>query len=697
MIGEAPASAGLEALFAPRGVAVVGASRRPGKLGEVMARSLRDFAGAVALVNPHGDGDGDGLHTSVEAAVRACGPIDLAVLCVPASQSAAALEGAVAAGVRAAVVCAGGFAESGGDGVDHQRAVAAVIASTGLRLLGPNTSGFLCPRRRLTVSFVSGAARVPAGGVGVVATSGGVNHALCFLLAEAGVGVSLGVGLGNGVDVAAADVLDHLAQDPATAAVALHIETVADGRALVDSVETVTRAKPVVALVAGRDGGDDFARSHTGALATSWRTARAALRQAGAVVVDDERELVDAVVALSMIRLRAHADPGVAVVTGQAGPGLLIGDALGERRVHLPGLTDETRRRLSSLLPPLTYQRNPVDTGRPADTFADVLATVGADPGVDLVALYALAEPEVLDLAAVARRAQLGDGRPALVAAVGGPAEEVSALRGRLHESGVPVLGTPSALAVAAAAVVEDSRSRARRRRVDPPSARALGVRVPRRPLDEHEAKTLLGALGVATPVRRACATRGEAHAALDRLRTPVAVKMLSASVVHKTEAGGVHLGVSSAAELESALDGLEAAGADRFLLETMVVDGVDLIAGARRDPVFGPVVVAGLGGVAAEALADVAVRLAPLDEQEAMEMPDELAGRALLDGWRGLPRLDRRELAAVLGVLGDLVAATPWISAVEVNPLRVTRDGLVALDAVITLAGENGHAPSDR
>jgi acetate---CoA ligase (ADP-forming) len=174
-------------------------------------------------------------------------------------------------------------------------------------------------------------------------------------------------------------------------------------------------------------------------------------------------------------------------------------------------------------------------------------------------------------------------------------------------------------------------------------------------------------------------------------------VKMLDAGVLHKTETGGVHLGVSTAAELDRALDALEAAGARRHLLETMVPDGIDLIAGARRDPVFGPIVVVGLGGVAAEALADVAVRLAPLDAEEAARMPDELGGRALLDGWRGLPALDRGELAAILGVLGDLVASATWLAEVEINPLRLTPEGLVALDAVITLATGDGRAQADR
>ncbi len=697
MIGEAPARTGLDALFAPRGIAVVGASTRPEKLGAAMARSLRGFPGSVALVNPRG---GDGLHPSVADAVGAAtGPIDLAVLCVPAAQTTAALAAAAAAGITAAVVCSGGFAESGGEGVEHQRAVAGIVAATGMRLLGPNTSGFLRPALGLAASFVPGAAAIPAGRVAVVATSGGVNHALAFLLAGAGVGVSLAVGLGNGIDVTAAGVLDHLTGDAETAAVALHIESVPDGRALVAAVARLTPTTPVVALVAGRDGGGDFARSHTGALATSWRTARAALRQAGAVVVEDERELVDAVVALSMTRLDPRPEPGVAIVTGQAGPGLLVADRLHDRDVHIPELGAVTVARLGSLLGTLTYQRNPVDTGRPDGGFAGVLAAVASDPGVDLLAVYALAEPEVLDLAEVAAQADLGARSPAVVA-VGGPAEEVGAVRDRLHRRGVAVLPTPTALATAVAAIIEDSRARARDARpmrLDRDhAAPAAAVSVPRDPLDEHEAKALLAGLGVTTLARRACGSRAEARRALDELGAPVVVKILRAGLLHKSEAGGVHLGVRTSAELDAALDALDAAGARRYLVETMAPDGVDLIVGARRDPVFGPLVAVGLGGTAAEALADVAVRLAPLDAAEAARMPDELAGRALLDGWRGLPRLDRGELAAVAVAVGDLVAATPWLSDVEINPLRLTAAGLVALDAVVTVCG-NGHAPADR
>ncbi|WP_048821334.1 CoA-binding protein, partial [Streptomyces ipomoeae] len=275
----------LTPLLAPEGVVVIGASRQSGKLGAAMARSLASFPGARALVNARRPDPGEGVYASVaEAAAHTDGRLDLAVLCVPASGCAEALAEAAAAGCRAALVCAGGFGEAGPEGEEHADALRRVARETGVRLLGPNTSGFFAPHLGLTASFVPAAGQLPAGDIAVVAASGGVNHALSFDLAAAGNGIGLGVGIGAGLDVTAADVLEHLAHDGRTTAVALHLETVPDGPRLVAAVRRVVAAKPVVALVVGRSDIGDFARSHTGALATSWRTTRAALRQAGAVV-----------------------------------------------------------------------------------------------------------------------------------------------------------------------------------------------------------------------------------------------------------------------------------------------------------------------------------------------------------------------------------------------------------------------------
>jgi acetyltransferase len=673
----------LDPLFAPRSIAVVGASRDPAKLGAVMARSLRGFPGPVVGVNPRDPDPSADRYAGTAQAVAAAGPIDLAVLCVPAAVSAAAVADAAAGGVRAVLVCSGGYAEAGGPGEAHQRALVGAAADAGIALLGPNTSGFLAPGRRLAATFVPGAAAVPPGPVAVVAASGGVNHALAFLLAEAGVGVSLAVGLGNAADVDAAAVLTHLVADEATRVVALHVESVPDGPALVAAVRAATARVPVVALVVGRNDVAEFARSHTGALATSWRTTRAALRAAGAVLVDDERALVAAVTALSLVRLPPLAAPGVGVVTAQAGPGLLHVDGLRGRGVRVPALSGTTRDRLGEELPPLTFQGNPVDTGRPGPGFGSVLAAVAADPAIDLVSAYALAEPDVLDLPAAAAGAA-----GSLVVGIGGPTEQVAPQRRALRDLGVPALGSPSALTDAVVALVEDGRAQARAAARRPPAP--VAVDLPGGGLDEDEAKTLLGRLGVATPPRRACGDRAAAHRALDALPGPLAVKLLDARVVHKSDVGGVHLGVRDAAGLDAALDALEAIGARRFLLESMAPPGIDLLAGASRDPVFGPVVLLGLGGVVAEALADVAVAPAPLDAAEAAALADELTGRALLDGFRGGPVADRTALGGVLAVLGGLLVAHPRIEAVEINPLRITAGGPVALDAVLTLREED-------
>ncbi|MEV4644992.1 acetate--CoA ligase family protein [Saccharopolyspora sp. NPDC049357] len=680
----------LTPLFAPSGIVVVGASRQSAKLGAVMARSLTGFTGELALVNSRNPEPDSGLHASVrEAAEHSSARLDLAVLCVPAAACADSLADAAAAGCRAALICAGGFGEAGEAGQAHEDAVRRVAEETGIRLLGPNTSGFFVPHRGLTASFVPGARQLPAGGVAVVAASGGINHALSFELTNAGNGVSLGVGIGTGVDVTAADVLEYLVDDPETTAVALHLESVPDGPRLVRALRRLTEVKPVVALVVGRSDVAEFAQSHTGALATSWRTTRAAVAQAGAVVVDDERELVDALTALSRVRLRPAADPGLGIVTAQAGPGLLLADRAGADEVATPELAAETQGRLSELLPPLTFQRNPVDTGRPDKSFPAVLGAVAGDDAIDAVVVYALTEPDSVDLVTALQDAELPADVPAVVA-LGGLDDEAAEQRIQLHKTGVPAFATPTAAANALRALVADSRRQFRTGTAVERQVSAL----PGGLLDEHAAKNYLAELGIDTLPRRACANREEAQRALTELGGPVAVKLLDATVLHKTDVGGVHLGVRTPDELDAALEAIHAAiGATGYLVEAMAPSGVDLVVGAHRDPVFGPVVLVGLGGTAAEALGDVAVRLAPVTAAEAAEMPGELLGKELLRGWRGGPELNPQELGEVVAALAAVLTSHPEVTEIEINPLRLTTDGLVALDAVVVRTEEDRNA----
>ncbi len=680
----------LEALFAPRAIAVLGASATPGKLGAAMAASLASFPGPVMKVNSGRPDPDRGFFPSVGEAAASHGITpDLVVSCIPAAVTADALREAAAVGARAALVCAGGFAEAGGDGALHQQALTEVVRDTGIRVLGPNTSGFLVPHRRLTASFVPGTPDLEPGPVAVVAASGGVNHALAFALAEAGVGLRLGVGLGNSLDVTQGDVLRHLAEDDGVRAVALHVETAAEGRRLTEAVRRLTDRVPVVALVVGRSDIGDFARSHTGALATSWRVTRTALRQAGAVLVDDERDLVDAVTALSRVRLPAHPRAGVGLVTAQAGPGLLLTDDLRSHGVQVPPLVERTVKELRELLPALTYLNNPVDTGRPSPTITQIVERVSEDPGIDVTAVYGLLEPTTVDLPAALTAARTAT---PLVAVVGGPVEQARRTRRELGEAGIPCAATPASGSVMVRALVEDAAARTRLEAVltasDAPTLPPPG------PVDEHTAKGVLADLGIHTPVRRVCADPTAAHAALDELGGSVVVKILDADILHKTEVGGVQVGIRTHEELDEALARMPASPA--LLVEQMAPAGPELIVGVRRDPVFGPVLALGAGGTAAEILGDVSLRLAPLSADEAHAMLDELATRQLFLGARGATPVDRARLTHVLLALASL-AADDAVAECEINPLRVLPDGdVVALDAVLLLRDPRDQGGSD-
>jgi acetyltransferase len=686
----------LDPLLRPRSIAVVGASASPDKAGHAMMQALGGFAGELHPVNPRG---GTILgRAALTGLGELPGPVDLAVLVVPPQAVPGAIEEAAAAGVRAAVVCAGGFAESGPDGRKLQDQTIEAARRGGVRLVGPNTSGFMNPVDGVFANFMPAAAALRPGTVGVVAQSGGINLAIAFLLERAGIGLRLGVGLGNAADVGFAEMLDFYAEDSATTAVGLHVEGIADGAALVAALRRVTARKPVVAFKVGRSDVGDFAKSHTGSLTGSYELTCAALAQAGAVVVDGLDEMVAALQALRSVRLPAapRAATGVAVLTGQAGPGLVVADALGARGVRVPELAPATLDRLGELLPPLTYQRNPVDTGRPSATFPDVLRLVAAEPGIDAVGVYALDEPGVLDPVTA-----VGGAAGRVLYATGGPADAIERHRMRLAEIGVPLYSGPGDLAIGLAALVSDAAARAVPDLPPVAATRTIG-----RDLDEDEAKALFEAHGLRTMRRRAAADRAAAHEALDELggpESPVVVKILDAAVLHKSDVGGVHVGVRGHADLDAALDAIDAidgrTAGRRYLVEEQAPAGTELIVGGIRDAVFGPVVLLGLGGVGVEIAggpgSEPVLRLAPLSAGRAAEMVDALPA-AVLDGFRGSPPVDRVALAATLLAVSDVLTAHHDVTEIDLNPVRVTARGPVVLDAVVVRDPEAVRTPGE-
>ncbi|MFC5819504.1 acetate--CoA ligase family protein [Nonomuraea harbinensis] len=706
-------------LFNPASVAVVGASATPGKAGDAMMRSLAGLPGRLHPVNPRG-GHIAGLraYPSVTGIPES---VDLAVLVVPPAAVPAALEECGQAGVRAAVICAGGFAESGAAGIELQERVRAIARAHGIRVLGPNTSGFMNPSAGVAANFLPGVSELRPGPAAFVAQSGGVNLALSFLAAAEGLGLRLGVGLGNAVDVGFHHVLDHLADDEGCRVVGLHVEGVTEGRALCEAVDRLSARKPVVALKVGRADVGDFARSHTGALTGDYALTRAALAQAGAVVADDPTELVDAMRALAARRVRPRARPGIGLVTGQAGPGLIIADTLRGSGVSLPELADATTRRLGELLPPLTYQRNPVDTGRPAETFADVVAAVAADPGVAALVIHALDEPGALDPVAAVKA--VPDTLPVLYAS-GGPAPILDTRGQELSALGVPLFRSPDRAARAARALITDATTRHRlSRTAEGSDGAALAADVRPRPShspvggggggasgeaadagdrapDEYGAKAVLAAAGIRVPEGRACADREQAGRALLELGGPVVVKILDASVTHKSDHGGVRTGVRTQDDLGVALDALDGLAArlrirPRYLVERQAPPGPELIVGGLRDPAFGPVVLLALGGVGVELAPDPILRLAPLSRADAEEMAGSLPA-PLLAGYRGAPPVDVDAVADVLLAAAAILTSRTDIAELDINPLRLTPEGPVALDALIVGGRQSSRKDTD-
>ncbi len=437
-------------------------------------------------------------------------------------------------------------------------------------------------------------------------------------------------------------MLDFLDVDDATKAIGLHLEGVANGRSLYDAVARVTARKPVVALKVGRADIGGFAKSHTGSLLGDFELARSALAQAGAIVVDDLNELVDALRVLSYRRLPSKEHPGVAVITGQAGPGLIMADLLSSRDVTLPSFETSTSLEVDRLLQGMTWTSNPVDTGRPSETFPEIVSAVAADANVDVIALYALEEPTALDPAAALDQSGVL-GRIPVVFATAGPAGALINLDSCLAARSVPLFDEPARAARAVWALVADARARWRRSAVEPRAA-LQDYPVIEQTLSEDAVKDLLDRCGVRTTQRVVCATHDEVLAAFDAIGAPVVVKVVNEEILHKTDVGGVHLEIREVSQLTAALaaiDAIPVGASSRYLVESQMTGGPELLVGAVRDPSFGPIITLGLGGVDVELINRSVSRLVPISVIDANEMADALPS-ALLEGHRGAAPLDR-------------------------------------------------------
>jgi len=675
----------LDRLFQPKSIAIVGASNDENKLGFHLFYALRKFPGKLYPINPKAtEIQGFPAYPSVKAVGH---PIDVVALCIPAKACLGAIKEIGEAGTGVVFVAGGGFGEADSEGKTLEGELVAACHKYGVRLLGPNTAGFFNPKLGVAANFNPLVTNYEAGNVAVVSQSGAVGLVLGTVIQNNRLGISVGVGVGNAPDIGVPEVLEYLADHEDTKAIAVYLEGVTEGRALYEAVYKTTQKKPVVVFTVGRADIGDFAASHTGKLIGSFALKKTALIQAGAVVVDSSNDLIDAAHILSKVRLAPSSDASVGILTGQAGPAMVMTDYLRSRGVSIPELESSTIDRISEVLPIKTFIKNPVDTARPLQhIFLKVLSIMAEDNHIDLLLTYAINEPMCVDPVPLYRALKGKVDKP-MVFATSGFHEDLAPILRDLETMDIPAFVSPDRAAVAAWALIEDARAAFRKKHLVEPVSGFPAIDALVESPNEAAAKTLLGKMDISAPNRTVCGTHESAVDAFNSMNKPCVVKILSSAVIHKTEAQGVHLNIETEDQLITALkkiDAIDVPGKKNYLLEEMAPEGLEVIIGAKNDASFDSTVMIGLGGTAAEALGDVAMRLAPLTSADALDMISELKTNALFDAWRGGPNYDKGAVADALVKIGHLMTRHPEIKEMDLNPVRVYEKGISVLDALI-------------
>jgi len=683
-----PPSSPLDAFFRPEGVALIGASRDPAKLGYAVLRNMirHGYAGPVYPVNPNAD-EILGLRC-YPSVLDVPDPVELAVIIAPAAATPTIMEQTGQRGIHAAVIISGGFAESGPQGAELEKQIVEIARRYGIRLMGPNCIGVIDTHSRLDTTFVRDMPK--PGVITFVSHSGAVCGGVIDWALGAGIGLSRIVTLGNQADLNETDILENLADDRYTRVIAMYLEGVNDGRRFVQVARRVSMHKSIVAVKVGyTEAGRRAAASHTGALAGTDSAYRAAFRQAGIIRVPNLEALFDA--AISLANQPLPRGERVAVLTNAGGPGVLTADALMANGLSLAALSDETRFCLRQFLQPHANVSNPVDMlgGADEDDYARALEVLLNDPGVDAVIVINVPQalvPAVRVVRSIARVVHhfqpLPQGNKPVMTCLIGDVSLDEAVE-FMHHIQLPLFPFPERAVTALAAMV------ARRKWLEAPPEMAHF----KLPTLDSERQSIVNALQSQIPTlpMRLASTADEAVQAAQEIGFPVAVKIASPDISHKSDVGGVVVGLRTAASVRAAFKRVirnaqrarPNARIEGAVVQAMAQPGREVIVGAVRDPQFGPLVMFGSGGLYVELLRDVSFRLAPVSRSEAQAMIGEtLAGR-LLDGLRGQPPADKSAVANVIVTVSELVAADDSITELDINPLVVydEGEGTVAVD----------------
>jgi acetyltransferase len=709
----------IDTFFAPSSVAIVGASSRESSVGYAVLKNLlfgkvhhgdeaesRDegFAGPIYPVNPKG---GEILGQRVHKSLADIGEkVDLVVVAIPGRFIPDLMDEAGAIGTRAAIIISAGFAEMGEEGVRLQDEMVARAQKHGIRLIGPNCLGVIRPAAKLNASF--GASSTGPGRVGLLSQSGALITGVISYAEQEAFGLSTAVSLGAKADVNDDEILDFFARDDETKSVALYAESFPEPRAAYESLRRLADKKPVVALKGGAsEAGAAAASSHTGALAGSSAAYRAAFAQAGVIQVDTIADF------LGFSRALAEQPPApgrrIAIVTNAGGPGVLSADEADRHGLSLAQLSDDTLAQLNEVLPSVWSRGNPVDVIGDAtpERYRDALNILGRAPEVDgivvIMTVQAMTSPQKTAEAIATAHEDPSWHKPLVSSFLGLVGTDTGSF---LDARGVPEMNTPEEAVRAMSALAQRGRhlnrekgephALARHPAPDFDKARALieeAKEKGQKNLDLALARGVLEAAGIRYNGSALAADEEEAVSRAEEMGYPVVIKLISPDVIHKSDVGGVVLDVAGPEQVRKACADIRArveahqpgARITGFTVEEQV-SGTEVIVGVSRDPGFGPLLMVGMGGVFVEVYKDVAFRLLPIERDDGLEMIGEIKAQPLLDGARGRPKLDRGELAELLLRISSLVEAIDDIQEIDVNPLVITDDGLVSIDARVIL-----------
>jgi acetyl coenzyme A synthetase (ADP forming)-like protein len=691
--------ASLTPFFNPQGVAIIGVSRDPTKLGYSMARNLLQsgYPGAVHFVNPKGDHLlGKEIYPSIRVVPD---PVDLAVMLVPPPFVPDTLKECGERGIRAVIVATGGFRETGTEGAALEAKCLEIVRSYGMRMVGPNCVGILNTHLPLDTTFLQ-PPLPPAGEIAFISHSGAICAAVIDWIRHQGFGFSHVISLGNQADINEVDMLAPMAADKHTRVITMYMEGVSNGRRFIEEARQVTKNKPILALKVGRfEAGRKAAASHTGALAGQEAAFEAAFRKAGVIRANQTEEMFQWARALAWCPLPLGRRVGV--LTNAGGPGVTAADALEQNGLKLAQFAPQTEAAMQTFLPAAASLRNPVDMLASAtpEHYAECLRLLLADPGVDSVLVIAPPPPNSTG-GAVAKTVipviMVAD-KPVIVVMMGDRmvTEAVELLRA----ARVPEYRFPEPAAAALGALTLRSEYLARVSEtllvftdINKATASELLSKAPSGEfLDPQTAMALLDAYGIRTLKLALATTPDEAATLAEKAGFPVVLKVASPDISHKSDVGGVLLDLKDIAAvkkgfhtvLQNARAAQPGARIEGVHVQRMLPSGQEVIIGMLRDPQFGPLMMFGSGGVEVEGLKDIAIELAPLSQREAEAMLDATWAGRKLKGFRNLPPADRAAAILTLARLAQLALDFPQINEIEINPLRVlpAEEGACAID----------------